>query len=191
MIRVLLVEDHPSMRTGLLTVLDHEPGIVPVGAADGVFNGWALYNSTRPDVVLLDFHLPGESSLRFAQELKALVPTPRVVLHSAHAGPTLALGALLAEVDALLGKGVDARQLSEVLRSVVRGERQPLAHDGHVRQAAADHLRPSDLPMATMLMDGVTVLEIAAALRVPATAVRRRIAAMLAVIERAPVFAGA
>lgn len=80
MIRVMLVDDHPALRAGLQTVLRAEPGIVPVGAASGEHDLWPLLHRARPDVVILDYHLPGTDGFLLCHKIKAGVLPPAVLL---------------------------------------------------------------------------------------------------------------
>jgi DNA-binding NarL/FixJ family response regulator len=177
-IRVLIVDDHPAMRSGLMNVLRREPGLVPVGAVGTIAEAWTLYNLAKPDVVLLDFHIPGESSLRLAQKLKRLVPSPRVLLHSAHAGPTLALAGVLAQVDGVLSKSASAAELSGTLRRIAQG--QKLVGDAdELRDAAAAVLDADDRPIATMLLEGATPRQVRDALGLEPEVLKGRLDHML------------
>ena len=90
MIRILVVDDHPALRAGLGAVLEAEPGLVYVGAVAGDHESlWPALDSIRPDVVLLDFHLPQDDGLQMCERIKQRVLAPKVILYSAHAGPGL------------------------------------------------------------------------------------------------------
>src|ERR671918_3031462 len=103
MIRVVIVDDHPALRAGLRTVLEAEPGIVVAGETDGDEERlWPLLNHVKPDLVLLDYHLPRGDGLQLCYRIKQQVPAPKVVIFSAYASPTLALPATLAHADGLL-----------------------------------------------------------------------------------------
>ena len=62
MTRVLIVDDHPIVREGVTTVLEHERDIDVVGAAGTIDDGLRLAAKLHPDVVLLDLRLPDSSS---------------------------------------------------------------------------------------------------------------------------------
>ncbi len=123
MIRIALVDDHPALRAGLEAVLRSEPGIEPVGAAASREEILPLLHRTRPDVVLLDYHLPGADGLTVCREIKQDLLAPRVLLYSAYASSELVISARLAGADGVLNKGVPAFELFDALRRVSRGER--------------------------------------------------------------------
>ncbi len=70
MIRIMLVDDHGAVRAGLETVLGSEPGLEPVAATEGGEELWPDFHRTRPDLVLLDYHLPGQSSLQICRRVR-------------------------------------------------------------------------------------------------------------------------
>ena len=122
MIRIVVVDDHPALRAGLQTVLESEPGIVYAGESDGGEESlWPLLRRVEPDVVLLDYHLPKGDGLQLCYRIKQHVPAPAVIIFSAYASPDLQLPAQLAKADALLNKGVGARELFESIRGCRRG----------------------------------------------------------------------
>jgi DNA-binding NarL/FixJ family response regulator len=178
-IRILIVDDHPALRAGLNAVLEAEPGFVVVGAADKVEQLFPLLHRTRPDVVLLDYHLPPDDGLRLCRRIKRQIPPPRVLVYSAYADARMRLPALLAGADGLLNKGAGARELFETIR-LVAGGRRALGPIGREQLAAAAELVDGDAaPIIAMLMDDTPVPEIARVLGVPAVAVERRLDRML------------
>lgn len=182
MIRTMIVDDHPAMRAGLETVLEAEPDIVPVGTASGAYDGQPLFEETRPDVVMLDFHLPGQSSLRLVRFLKGRPMPPRVIIYSAHARPAVALGAALAGADAMVSKEADARELLYSIRSVADGARiLPAPHE--LTAAAADHLPEEQLPLAAMLIHGTSLDDAAAAQGLDPKTASRQLDRMLEALE--------
>jgi DNA-binding NarL/FixJ family response regulator len=178
-IRILIVDDHPALRAGLNAVLEAEPGLVVVGAAATVEQLFPVLHRTRPDVVLLDYHLPPDDGLRLCRRIKRQIPAPRVLVYSAYADARMRLPALLAGADGLLNKGAAARELFETIRIVASG-RRALGPIGPDQLAAAAELVDGDAaPIIAMLIDDTPVPDIAKVLGVPAVAVERRLDRML------------
>jgi len=161
MIRMLLVDDHPALRTGLTAVLRAEPGLVPLGTAAGADELWPALNRTKPDVVLLDYHLPPADGLVLCRRIKRTMPPPRVLLYSAYADASLVIPAMLAGADGLVNKGAPAPELYDAVRTVARGERvmPPLSRE--LLDAAHARLDDEDVPVLMMALDGTSEAELA------------------------------
>jgi two-component system, NarL family, response regulator DevR len=179
-IRVLLVDDHPAMRAGLSAVLRSEPGIVPLGAAGSAADLPAALARTRPDVIVLDYHLPGTDGLVLCRELKRTVPAPAVLMYSAYADASLVVPSLLAGADGLLHKGAPAPELFDAIRAVARGDRVLPAVGHEHLEAAGAVLDPEDLPILGMALDGTPPADIASTLRLEPAELAARIDAMVA-----------
>ena len=179
MIRILIVDDHPAMRAGLSAVLSTEPGLVPLGAAASDDDLWPALHRTRPDVVVLDYHLPGHDGLVLCRRIKRQLPPPAVLLYSAYADGSLTIPARLAGVDGLVNKAVPANELYDAIRRVARGERVSPPLSRELLDAAVAELEPDDLPILGMTLDDTSPVDIAATLRVDVTEVVRRIDRMI------------
>ena len=180
MIRVLIVDDHPALRAGLTAVLAAEPGIVPLAAAASERELWPAFQRTKPDLVVLDYHLPGHDGLTLCREIKRTLPPPKVLLYSAYSDAALVIPAALAGADGLVHKSATATELYEAIHLVARGSRvlPPLSRE--LLSDASARLRADDLPVLGMLLDDTPVAEIAAALRVQPRELDARIERMLA-----------
>jgi DNA-binding NarL/FixJ family response regulator len=178
-IRVLLVDDHPAMRTGLAAVLGAEPGMVVLGAVASADELSPAMTRTRPDVVLLDYHLPSSDGLVLCRQLKRSMPPPGVLLYSAYADASLAIPAGLAGADGLLNKAAPAKELYDAIRRVARGERvlPPVPRD--LLDAASAKLDPEDLPILGMVLDGTPPADAAATLRTSPREVSARLDRMI------------
>ena len=121
MVRVLIVDDHPAVRRGLLSILRREPGFAAVSACASA--GEALSESARwdPDVALIDYELPDGDGLALTHQLRQSPDGPRVVLYTAFAAPRLCLAAALAGVDGLVDKSQPVEAIFDALRAVARG----------------------------------------------------------------------
>ena len=162
MIRVLVVDDHPAVRAGLFSLVRSEPGFVAVGAAANAAGGLDEAGRTRPDVVLLDYDLPDRDGLLLCCDLKALPNPPGVIVYSAFARPRLAPAASVAGADAMVDKGALPGELFETLRRVARGVAEPLSAPPAVIERCLARLRPDDVPLFGMAINGTPTHEIAA-----------------------------
>ena len=165
MIRVLVVDDHLALRAGVMSVLGAEPGIVPLDTASSETDLWPALQRTRPDVVLLDYHLPGHDGLTLCRQIKRTMPPPHVLVYSAYADAALAIPAVLAGAAGMVHKGAPAHELYEALRLVARGQRvlPPLSRE--LLNDAAVRLQPEDLPVLGLVLDDTPRGEIARTLR--------------------------
>ncbi|GEO01734.1 chemotaxis response regulator protein-glutamate methylesterase [Novosphingobium sediminis] len=99
-IRVVIVEDSPTMRAILQARFEREDDIIVVGAAANALEGRQMIRELDPDVVTLDVEMPGMNGLDFLEKIMALRPTPVIVVSgSTHDGAettarALAIGAV-------------------------------------------------------------------------------------------------
>jgi len=182
-IRVLLVDDHPAMRTGLAAVLAAEPGMVVLGAAASADELAPALNRTKPDVVLLDYHLPSSDGLVLCRVLKRSVPAPGVLLYSAYADASLAIPAILAGADGLLNKAAPAKDLYDAIRRVARGDRVLPAVPRDLLDSASARLDPEDLPILGMILDGASPADVADTLLVEPRNVSSRLDRMIGLLR--------
>ena len=176
MIRVVIVDDHPALRAGLRAVLDAEPGIVFAGESAGDDESvWPVINRSRPDLILLDYHLPRGDGMQLCYRIKHQVPAPRVIVFSAYASPSLALPAMLAQADGLLAKDLGARDLFHSIRSVYGGERLVPPVSATVLEEAFERLDTDHHALVGMLLDGASEADVAGTLGVERKEVRHTV----------------
>src|SRR4029079_9755587 len=163
-IRIVLVDDHPTLRMGLEAALEDEPGLLCVGSVGSDHELWPVLAEQRPDVVVLDYHLPGSDGLHLCRRLKAADPALRVLILSAYASDDLAVAAVVAGADALLSKSAPGQQIRDAVRRAAGGEQPERALRPDVLQRAALRVEPEDLPLLGMLLDGTSARDIEAVL---------------------------
>lgn len=179
MIRVLVVDDHPAVLTGLLVTLRSEPGIVPAAGVKTAEEALVEGEHHDVDVALVDYHLPDEDGLHLCRQLKALDPSPQGLVYSAFAGTGLGIPARVAGADGVVDKGVETESLLSAIRDVYRGRKvlPPVSPDQ--LEAAAGSLDENDLPVLAMLVDGTPRAGIAKVLCIEPTELEARLDAML------------
>jgi DNA-binding NarL/FixJ family response regulator len=178
-ITVAIIDDHHAIRLGLRTALLSEPGLEPVGSAADAAEAAVLMYRTRPDVVLLDYHLPGTDGLTLCRRIKSDVPAPAVVLYSAFADPSMTVPAIVAGADAIVHKGGQTRDLFDAIRRTSRGDKALPPVSEPLLEAAGQALEPDDLPLLGMLVNRTSPAEIALTMRLDRRELDRRIAGML------------
>jgi len=102
--RILLIDDSHVALKALKTVLGLHQDWEIVGEADNGRKGLALFRETNPDVVIVDFQMPGMTGIEVGKEIRRTHPGILLILFTLHAGPELELFAKEAGFDAVLSK---------------------------------------------------------------------------------------
>lgn len=179
MIRILLVDDHPALRAGLTAVLDAEPGLVPLGAASSEEELWPALHRTKPDVVVLDYHVPPADGIQLCRRIKRTIPAPKVLLYSAYADAKLVIPAILAGADGVVNKSAPASELYDAIRRVARGDSVKPPVTRELLEDANSRLDSDDLPILGMALDGTPEGEIARTLGLPPEEMTHRVERMI------------
>ena len=186
LVRVAVVDDHAAIRLGLTAAIEAQPGLVCAGVAADAEETQPLLHRTRPDVVVLDYHLPRADGLELCRRIKSDVLAPAVLLYSAYADAAMVVPALVAGADGIVHKGSPTRELFEAIRAVAAGglHMPPLIPE--VLEAAGAAVRARNRPIFDLLIDGTPRGEIHAALGLSSGAVDDRIGDMLARLHTGP-----
>ena len=179
MTRIAIVDPQPAVRAGLTMLLRTEPGLVPVGVANGAHEGFELVERLRPTVVLLEHHLPDGDGLSLTRRLKQLSHAPQVIVYTADPDGSLVLPARVAGADGVVDKAAAPDELFEAIRVVARGDTALPPLDAHELDAAAHRIDPEDLALMAMLVDGTPVVDAADTLRLDRRKVGGRIERLL------------
>ncbi|MEU4289727.1 response regulator transcription factor [Kribbella sp. NPDC026596] len=122
MIRVLVADDHPVFRRGLVGVLTEEPGIDVVAEAPDGDTTIALAAELRPDVVLMDLHMAGTGGIAATRRLTAEVPDVAVLVLTMLDDEESVQSALHAGARGYLVKGASGDRILDAVRAVADGE---------------------------------------------------------------------
>lgn len=83
-IRLLLVDDHEMVRTGLRMLLERQADLIIVGEASTAAQALQLVEETQPDVIIMDITLPDENGIRATRRIKEKYPSVAVVALTIH-----------------------------------------------------------------------------------------------------------
>jgi DNA-binding NarL/FixJ family response regulator len=121
-IRVLVVDDHPVVRGGLVGWLDAQQDLTVVGeAADGL-EALALVAAAEPDVVLMDLRMPRMDGVTATERLAARHPAVRVLVLTTYDTDADIVRAVAAGATGYLLKDTPLPQLADAVRAAARGE---------------------------------------------------------------------
>ena len=186
MTRIVIVDPQPASRAGLAMLLRAEPGLIPVGTATGAHDGADLVARQRPDVVLVEHHLPDGDGLSLTRRLRALEPAPQVILYTAEPEPALGLLARVAGAAGLVDKAAHPAELFEAIRIVARGGSALPPLPASELDAAAHRVEPDDLALLAMLVDRTPPADVADALRLDRHRVQHRTERLLGRLRARP-----
>ncbi len=122
-IRVLLVDDHPVVRSGIRSLLEKAADISVVAEAGSGEEALQLVGETRPDVLILDIALPGMQGTQVAQQVKVRYPLVKILSLSAHDNPAFVRELLKLGAAGYLLKEEAPEAIVEAVRGVAAGQR--------------------------------------------------------------------
>ena len=123
MIRVVLVDDHQLVRTGIRRVLCDAEGVEVVGEADSGEQALEVTRQLRPDVVLMDVHMPGIGGLEATRKLLRINPDLKILALTVFGNEPYPSRLLEAGALGYLTKDCTAQDMLSAIRMVARGER--------------------------------------------------------------------
>ncbi len=121
-IDILVVDDHPLFRQGVVNSLEMVPDFKVVGETSSGEEALKLALSLMPDVVLLDVSMPGWNGIVTAEKIALACPATAIVMLTAADDRDKLLAALKAGARGYVLKGVSAKELSDVVRSACAGD---------------------------------------------------------------------
>lgn len=122
MIRVVVADDHPIVRAGLVGLLDAADGIDVVGAASDGVEVVDLVEKERPDVVLMDMRMPRRDGDEATAMLRESVPATRVIVLTTYESDDVIMRAIAAGASGYLLKAAPEAELIAGIRAVAAGE---------------------------------------------------------------------
>lgn len=120
--RILIIDDHPIVRTGLAAQLATESDLLICGAAEDVVGGLAQVEATQPDLAVVDISLKNGNGLDLIKRLRAHNNNVRILVWSMYPEALYAERALRAGANGYLHKGRAADEILKAVRTVLAGK---------------------------------------------------------------------
>lgn len=186
-IRILIVDDHPIVRDGLVAILGTQPDLEVVGEAGDGKTAVKQAVTLKPDVILLDLEMPGMDGVETLQQLRKEMPDVPVIVFTAFDTDERILSAVQAGARGYLLKGVPRQELFNAVRVVHGGGSllQPVVASKLMKQmrqdteTPAETLTPRELEVLKLLAQGLQNKEIAAKLFISERTVKFHVSAIL------------
>lgn len=163
-IRLLIVDDHPVVRDGLVAVLHQaEPDLEVVGEAGDGREAVTRWRELRPTVTIMDLQLPGQSGVEAIQAIRREDPDARILVLTTFDGDADIQRALEAGARGYLLKSVRRPVLLEAVRAVAAGQRYlpPSTSARLVEAMESEKLTARELDVLAFLAQGLRNREIA------------------------------
>ena len=185
-VRILLIDDHSVVRTGLRAVLDAESDLEVVGEADCGRHAISLAHRVRPDVVLTDLLLPDIDGVTVTQRIRAELSKAQVVILTSVAEEEgSVVRALRAGAIGYVLKSADIAELVQTIRSAAEGQvhlsARAAARLVHEMRSPKNHVPLTDREREVLrgMAIGRTNKEIARSLDIALTTVKSHVRSIL------------
>jgi DNA-binding NarL/FixJ family response regulator len=185
MIRVLVVDDHPLMRSGIIGEIDAQPDMKVVAEAGDGNEATAAFRANRPDVTLMDIRMPNLGGIEAIVEIRKDFPNSRFVILTTAAGDIQAIRAFRAGAVGYLLKNLLRTELIDTIRLVHSGRRRipPEVAQQLAEHIADDAVTPRELEILRGVSKGKANKIIADDLNISEHTVKNHIKSILSKLE--------
>ncbi len=166
-VRVIIADDHPVARKGVLSLLSASPGVEVIAEASNGAEVLALYAKLRPRVVITDLRMPVLDGVALTRALLAIDPNASVLIFTHYDGDEQVLQALRAGARGYLTKDAEGEVLLQAITTLARGGRFiPAELAGRYAELVSKpSLSPRERETLAFMAQGLTNHEIAERLK--------------------------
>jgi DNA-binding NarL/FixJ family response regulator len=164
--KVLVVDDHVLVRTGVANIISHEPDLHVVAEAANGAEAVAAFERHRPDVTLLDLRMPVMDGVEAVRQIRLRDPQAKVIVLTTYDTDEDITRALKAGAKAYVLKDISASALVDCIHDVLAGKTYlaPTAAAKLAEGVARVQLTPRELATLRLMADGRSNKEIAGTL---------------------------
>jgi DNA-binding NarL/FixJ family response regulator len=176
--RVLLVDDHALLRTGVANIINQEPDLHVVAEAENGVEAISAYERHQPDVTLLDLRMPVMEGVEVVRQIRERDPRARVIILTTYDTDDEISQALKAGAKAYVLKDISADGLVGCIRDVLAGKSYlaPAAAAKLAEGVTRVQLTPREMATLRLLADGKANKEIANELDISERTVKTHLA---------------
>ncbi len=195
---ILILDDHPMFREGLKAIIGYDARFEVVGEAGDAIEGFRMARSLKPDLVLMDISLPGQSGIQLTSEIRAHLPETQVMIVSMYSKVDYIAGAFQAGASGYMVKESASERLLHGLESVSEGEyfldssifpqlveiiKKFSKKEAQVSDAAYDTLTEREQEVMIMLAEGLSIKVVSEKLFISPKTVKNHRASIMSKLE--------
>jgi two-component system, NarL family, response regulator DevR len=193
-VRIMLVDDHEVVRSGLRALLEGQPDLRVVAEAGSVQESVSKAGQARPDVVVMDVRLTDGSGIEATREIRSQHPDIRVLMLTSFADDEALFASILAGASGYVLKQVHGSDLVRAIRTVTQGQSlldpavtsavlERLRKGNHLRDEKLARLTAQEERILRMVADGLTNAEIAQRIHLAEKTVKNYLSAIFSKLE--------
>lgn len=173
-IRIMVVDDHPALRKGLIALIQSEPGMSVVFETGDGRESVEQFRKLRPDVVLMDLRLPGLSGVEAIMEIRKEYADARFIVVTTFETDEDIYRAICAGAQSYLLKDSSGDEILQTIRTIHAGgvhlpEKMAQRLSARMKRA---NLNPRAIQLLELLIKGCSDKEMAAAMSLPETTIK-------------------
>ena len=180
-ITVMLVDDHFAVRVGMAASLKFETDIQVVAEAGSGEDAIAIYRERQPDVVVMDWRLPGMTGVDAVTEIRKEFPGAKIMMLSVYEGEEDVFKALKAGASAYVLKSADREEVLTAIRTVAGGDKYlpPVLAGRMAERLGRTALTNREQGVLELIVEGHSNKEIAAKLGLAEITIKQHVSNIL------------